>query len=85
MVEIQGRRIHSLDGRFESGEGTLVLVHGLGSSALSLSPLLKRLASQFERVVAVDLLGHGENQMLTEAFCRASVSDTLVSIAWDRY
>ena len=49
VVEIQGRRIHSLDGRFESGEGTLVLVHGLGSSALSLSPLLKRLASQFER------------------------------------
>ncbi|MGB0646888.1 MAG: alpha/beta fold hydrolase [Bradymonadia bacterium] len=79
MVEVLGQRVHSLDGRFESGEGTLVLVHGLGSSALSLSPLLKRLAPQFERVVAVDLLGHGENKVLTGAFSVELLFQTLSS------
>jgi pimeloyl-ACP methyl ester carboxylesterase len=61
-VDLSGYNLHSLDGQFNGELGTLVFVHGLGSSALSLSPLLKRLAPHFSRVVAIDLLGHGENE-----------------------
>lgn len=61
-VELSGHRLHALDGQFNGELGTLVFVHGLGSSALSLSPLLKRLAPNFNRVVAIDLVGHGENE-----------------------
>lgn len=60
-VDVSGYTLHALDGQFQGNLGTLVFVHGLGSSALSLSPLLKRLAPHFNRVVAVDLVGHGEN------------------------
>jgi pimeloyl-ACP methyl ester carboxylesterase len=65
-VEVSGYNLHALDGQFHGELGTLVLVHGLGSSALSLSPLLKRLAPHFGRVVAIDLLGHGENESPTK-------------------
>ncbi len=61
-VEVSGYELHALDGHFQGDLGTLVFVHGLGSSALSLSPLLKRVAPHFNRVVAVDLVGHGENE-----------------------
>ena len=76
-MSINGLKVHALDGRFDSGQGTLVLVHGLGSSALSLSPLLKRLAPQFGRIVAVDLLGHGDNELVTDNFSVEFLFQTL--------
>jgi pimeloyl-ACP methyl ester carboxylesterase len=47
-----------------SGEGTpVVLVHGITESRRSWDPLLERLASSHD-VIAVDLRGHGESEVM---------------------
>ena len=74
---IKGQRIHYLEGRFAGNLGTLVLIHGLGSNATSFSPILKRVASQFERVIAVDLLGHGLNDDAAETVTVQDVYNVL--------
>ena len=61
-VEVEGQKLHYLEGYFTGELGTLIFVHGLGSSGTSFSPIIKRIFSHFERVIAVDLLGHGLNE-----------------------
>ena len=77
FVEVSDYKLHALDGHFSGELGTLVFVHGLGSSALSLSPLLKRLAPHFSRVVAIDLLGHGDNDSPTQPVAVETVYELL--------
>jgi pimeloyl-ACP methyl ester carboxylesterase len=56
-LELNGDRIAYRD----EGDGeTLLLVHGMAGSSATWRELIPRLASQF-RVVAPDLLGHGES------------------------
>lgn len=52
-------RVHAFDGRGQGHLGTVVCVHGLISSAASFARALLGLQVHFERVVALDLLGHG--------------------------
>ena len=60
-VVVNGHTLHYFDGLFTGELGTLVLIHGLGASATALSPILRRIAPHFSRVIALNLLGHGEN------------------------
>ncbi len=52
-------RIHVIEAHGTGLAPPLFVVHGLGSSASDLGPLLIRLRRHTERVVAVDLPGHG--------------------------
>ena len=61
-VDVKGHRLHYLEGSFSGGLGTLFLVHGLGANATSFSPILTRVAQHFDRVIALDLIGHGLNE-----------------------
>lgn len=65
-IHIKGHRLHYLEGTFFGGLGTLFLVHGLGANATSFSPILTRIAPEFDRVIALDLIGHGLNEDLVE-------------------
>ena len=59
FIELSGQRLHHFDLK-GSGKGPpIVLVHGLGGSAAGFSRVFFRLARRFERVLAVDLPGHG--------------------------
>lgn len=59
FVEVAGQRLHHFELK-GSGKGPpILLVHGLGGAAAGFSRVLFRLAKRFERVLAVDLPGHG--------------------------
>jgi pimeloyl-ACP methyl ester carboxylesterase len=59
MVEVGGQRLHHYELK-GSGKGpTIVLVHGLGGTANGFARVFFGLAKRFERVLAVDLPGHG--------------------------
>lgn len=56
-------RVH---GFYAKGQGTLppmVLLHGLGSSALSYAPMLQQLLPHVQEVYAIDTPGHGFSDM----------------------
>ena len=76
-VEVNGHTLHYFDGAFEGQLGTLVVVHGLGASGTTLSPIFRRLASHFRRVIAVDLLGHGDNPPPIESVTVEDVYESL--------
>lgn len=59
-------RMHRLEGE---GEGTLppiVLIHGLGASALSYYPLMLILRRYTRRLIAIDLMAHGQSKDFQE-------------------
>jgi pimeloyl-ACP methyl ester carboxylesterase len=59
FVEVAGQRLHHFEVK-GSGKGPpILLVHGLGGAAAGFSRVLFPLAKRFERVLAVDLPGHG--------------------------
>ncbi len=59
MVDVGGQRLHHYELK-GSGKGpTIVLVHGLGGTANGFARVFFGLAKRFERVLAVDLPGHG--------------------------
>ncbi len=59
MVDVGGQRLHHYELK-GSGKGpTIVLVHGLGGTANGFARVFFGLARRFERVLAVDLPGHG--------------------------
>jgi pimeloyl-ACP methyl ester carboxylesterase len=51
--------VHAYDGRGPGILPTIVVLHGLGSTATSFGPLLTRMRPHARRVVALDLPGHG--------------------------
>ena len=51
--------LHAYDARGPAALPTIVLLHGLGSTATSFGPLLSRMRPQARRLVAPDLPGHG--------------------------
>ena len=51
--------VHAYDGRGPGTLPTIVVLHGLGSTATSFGPLLTRIRPHARRVVALDLPGHG--------------------------
>lgn len=59
-LETPTGRVHYYDteGRGPAGE-VLVVLHGVSSGATLMAPILRRLARNFERVIAVDMPGHG--------------------------
>jgi pimeloyl-ACP methyl ester carboxylesterase len=59
VVDVDGTRIHFLDwGGPSAGLRDILLIHGLGQTAWSWTPVARRLA-RTTRVVAMDLRGHG--------------------------
>lgn len=59
MVDVAGQRLHHYELK-GSGKGpTVLLVHGLGGTANGFARVFFGLARRFERVLAVDLPGHG--------------------------
>ncbi len=62
----QGRRF-SLYERAGSGAGpTALLVHGLGGSATSFTPIARQLCSLCKRVLLIDLPGHGTAELAAD-------------------
>jgi len=59
MVQTATGILHAYDGRGPGALPTIVLLHGLGSTATSFGPLLTRIRPHTRRVVALDLPGHG--------------------------
>ena len=71
-----GERLHYLDWGVPSASApTLLLLHGIASTAWSWTPIARRLAARV-RVLALDMRGHG----LSEA---ARTGLDLESLAWD--
>ncbi|NUP09488.1 MAG: alpha/beta fold hydrolase [Polyangiaceae bacterium] len=64
-----------------AGEGTFVLLHGIGTSATTYAPLLRLMVSRARRVVMLDLPGHGRSEEpiggLDSKALAAGVSDAL--------
>jgi pimeloyl-ACP methyl ester carboxylesterase len=58
-LSYQGHRIHYADRG--SGDQALVLIHGLLMNQRMFEPLASHLAERGNRVICVDLLGHGES------------------------
>src|SRR5579872_2020003 len=52
-------RLHAYDARGSGTLPTIVLLHGLGSTATSFGPVLHRIRSHARRVLAPELPGHG--------------------------
>jgi pimeloyl-ACP methyl ester carboxylesterase len=66
LVDVGGQRLHHYELK-GSGKGpTVLLVHGLGGTANGFARILFGLARRFERVLAVDLPGHG----FSPEYCR---------------
>ncbi len=64
----------------DGGHGApLVLLHGLGASALSWAPLVRGLALD-RRVIVVDLPGHGESAESPEAFSLAGAGRAVAGL-----
>ena len=67
-VDSPAGRLHALE---VSGRGPLpcvVLLHGLGSCGADFAPLVRHLRGHAQRVVAVDLPGHGRSPMLASGW-----------------
>jgi pimeloyl-ACP methyl ester carboxylesterase len=59
-VQAPAGRVHYYDTEGGGGDGPfLVVLHGVSSGATLMAPILSRLAPRFERVVAIDMPGHG--------------------------
>lgn len=70
VVEVGGERIHFLDwGRPDRGDEMpgILLIHGLGQTAWTWSPVARRFAT-VTHVVAMDLRGHGLSDAPTEGY-----------------
>jgi pimeloyl-ACP methyl ester carboxylesterase len=52
---------------------TIVLLHGLGSAAVHLGPLLNPLRAHTRGVVALDLPGHGDSAVPADGLTPASL------------
>lgn len=74
-------RVHAYDLRGR-GEGTYVLVHGMGTAATSYVGVVRRLRSQAKRIVLLDLPGHGRSQAPEEKLDAATLK-VAVSAALD--
>jgi pimeloyl-ACP methyl ester carboxylesterase len=78
FVTLEGQAVHyyALDG---TGKGpTVLLVHGLGSSANGFYRLIPRLGRRFRRVLAIDLPGNGFSEV--EAGCRIGLAGQLAAL-----
>ncbi|MCA9492891.1 MAG: alpha/beta fold hydrolase [Myxococcales bacterium] len=72
--------MHVIDREGGGALPPVVVVHGLGSSAVHFVPLLRRLAPHAQRVVAIDLPGHGFStrlDALDQDVLRAGVLEAL--------
>lgn len=63
FVETSVGRIHVLDKPGARGRRPIVVVHGVAASSLQMSAFLLELGKGASRVVAIDLLGHGESDI----------------------
>jgi len=83
-VDTSVGRVHAL---VREGGGTLppvVLVHGLSSSAQDFQPVMEHLQSEYRRVIAVDLPGHGQsfigNPCPTAHEMRTALAETIDAV-----
>jgi pimeloyl-ACP methyl ester carboxylesterase len=68
----------------EAGKGAppILLIHDLGCDHTSLLPLLEDFRDR-HRVVAVDLLGHGQSDRLPQAYTLAAYADDLAWLCYE--
>ena len=59
MVDVAGQRLHHYELKGKGKGPPVLLVHGLGGTANGFARIFFGLARRFERVLAVDLPGHG--------------------------
>jgi pimeloyl-ACP methyl ester carboxylesterase len=80
-----GDRIHFLDwgGPDRTGRPGVLLIHGLGQTAWTWTPVARRLVAAGSRVVAMDLRGHGLSDAPTEdgAYRADAFAEDVVAVA----
>jgi pimeloyl-ACP methyl ester carboxylesterase len=80
-----GDRIHFLDWGGPDGTGRpgVLLIHGLGQTAWTWTPVARRLVAAGSRVVAMDLRGHGLSDAPTEdgAYRADAFAEDVVAVA----
>lgn len=59
-------RLHLLDGEGAGDGFPILLLHGLSASAVHFAPILRTLRSETQRVLALDLPGHGLSERPSE-------------------
>jgi len=65
-LDVEGVRLHAYELEGEGSE-PLVLLHGIGSTAVTFGPLLKRLRPYFGRIILPEAPAHGYSQPPEEA------------------
>jgi pimeloyl-ACP methyl ester carboxylesterase len=75
-VGIAGGWVHAFEIRGR-GEGTYVLLHGMGASATAYVAVARRLRRAAARIVLVDLPGHGESSLPSDGLDALSLAGGL--------
>jgi pimeloyl-ACP methyl ester carboxylesterase len=58
-AEIDGHWVHAIEGKGSGSLPTLVVVHGISANATELARMYIPLKAHFQRIIALDLPGHG--------------------------
>jgi pimeloyl-ACP methyl ester carboxylesterase len=77
LIPVDGGDLHALT--WGGGDETIIAIHGISASAVSIQPLADRLASRF-RVVAPDLRGRGRSAALPGPFGMAAHAADMVAL-----
>ena len=77
LIPVEGGDLHALT--WGGGDDTIIAIHGISASAVSIQPLADRLASRF-RIVAPDLRGRGRSAALPGPFGMAAHAADMVAL-----
>lgn len=81
-IDVDGMRVHVYDGAGGGELPTVVLIHGLGASAIAFARVVARLRPHVKRVVVPELPGHGLSEhpgdrLITPEIVLGTISATL--------
>ncbi|MBL8678703.1 MAG: alpha/beta hydrolase [Myxococcales bacterium] len=77
-VETDGGTVHALAAPGRGPLPTIVLLHGLSSAAVHLSPLLEPLRKHARAVIALDLPGHGDSEVPADGLTPESLERGMI-------
>lgn len=79
FVQTDVGRMHALVAAGRGPLPSIVLLHGLGSAAVHLGPLLEPLRQHARSVIAIDLPGHGDSETPRDGLTPESLEQGLVA------